>query len=485
MKKQSLHDFVVSSPISIRSILHKLNETGLGIVFVTTSDGTLIASVSDGDLRRMYLKNTDIDIEIDWSLREPPHTLSVDARPSEVFELLRRGYRYIPLVNSDGVVADIASRDQYRTVPISEPDLGDLELANLIECFESGWISSQGPFIQEFEEMFAKVTKSNYALAVSNGTVAIQLALTTLGIGPGAEVLVPDFTFGATINAVIAVGATPVLVDVDNELWTISISDLVAKINKNSRAIVPVHLYGQPAECNKIIDVAKQHNLVVVGDAAEALGATYMGCPIGPQFDAQTFSFFANKQITTGEGGMIVFSSHSSFAHAKILRDHGMDPQKRYWHEFAGYNYRMTNMQASIGVAQLKRFMSIQERRKEIFNMYDKAFDGVSQLSLLPNNDWSTNSNWLYTVRLLGESVVSRDRLIKHMESAGYGLRTAFHSLHKMPPFQKFANGTFPNSLALSQSLVSLPTSNQLTDLEITRISSELIEFLENDNGKF
>ena len=473
-----LEDFILLQNVSQRLILERLNSTGNGIVFLVDQNQILIGSFSDGDARRMYLMGVDLESQIDWSSRAKPFSLPIDTSPSEIFEALRLGYRYIPLLDDDGKVVDVAGRNQIRTIPIAAPDLGEMELANLIECFDSGWISSQGPFITEFEDLFAGVTQTKYALAVSNGTVAIQLALISCGVVAGDEVIVPDFTFGATINAVIAVGATPILVDVELETWTIDLDDLKRKMTPRTKAIIPVHIYGQPARCREIEEIALEYGLITIGDAAEALGAQYYGRPIGNQFDAQTFSFFANKQITTGEGGMIVFKSQKHYELARVLRDHGMSKSKRYWHDFAGFNYRMTNMQAAIGVAQIKRLDEIQLRRLQIFQLYERFLGNSESISFLPKLDWSRNSNWLFTIRLISENQNARDDLIRFMDGRGFNLRPGFSALHLMTPYSRFASGTFENSLTLTESVVSLPTFNKISEEDIKDICEQLLSFV-------
>ena len=242
-----------------------------------------------------------------------------------------------------------------KMIPIAEPLLEEEELNNVMEAVKSGWISSKGKFIPEFEENFARYCGVKHSVATSNGTVALHLALATLGIKEGDEVIVPTLTFIATANAVRYTGAKPVFVDSNPDYWCIDPEKIEGAITPKTRAIIPVHLYGHPCDMEAIMAVAKKHDLYVIEDAAEAHGAEHKGRKVGSFGDIACFSFYGNKIITTGEGGMCLTDDEILAERMRILRDHGMNPGKRYWHDIVGFNYRMTNMQAAIGVAQLEK----------------------------------------------------------------------------------------------------------------------------------
>lgn len=474
-----LERFILRSPVTVRQLLERLNEVGTGFVMVVDSTGTLEGTFTDGDARRLYLEEIDLDSAVDFSTRAKPITARLGTPTDEIFGTVSQGVRYLPILDSHGVVVDLAGADKTRRVPIAQPSIGQAELSNVLQCFHSGWISSQGPFIAQFERDFASQTASNFALAVSNGTVAIQLALSALDLKPGDEVIVPNLTFAATINAVIAVGGIPKLVDVDDETWTISPDEIEKAVNRRTRAILPVHLYGQPVRCEQISSIAESKSLFVVGDAAEALGASYCGKPIGSQFRASTFSFFANKQITTGEGGMITFGDEKDFLVARSLRDHGMSRTRRYWHDHAGFNYRMTNVQAAIGVAQLSRFDTFQLRRRAIFDYYDSILSGHPRVRLLPKMTWSTNSLWLYTIRIRGANEITRDSVISKMSQRGFELRPGFYALNKMKPYERFSQESLPVSEQMSLELVSLPSYYDMDDSTVRELAESLILTLE------
>ena len=256
------------------------------------------------------------------------------------------------------------------TIPILEPSITELEMELVVECLNSGWISSQGNFVKKFEDNFSKLVCDRPCVTTCNGTTSLHLALVALGIGPGDEVIVPDLTFAATINAVIHCGATPVICDVDEHNWNISNETLLGLITKKTRAVIFVHLLGLPCEISAVKKELVSRGILIIEDAAEAIGSSANKKPVGSFGDAAIFSFFGNKTLTTGEGGMAVFKTKRHSDKARVLRDHGMSPNRRYWHNFAGFNYRMTNLQAAVGVAQLQRLPDILKRKIDIGEKY-------------------------------------------------------------------------------------------------------------------
>ena len=481
--KINIDNLFVELPIDFKEALKTIEINGLGIIFFIDSNKKLIGSFSDGDSRRVILKETSLPKMIEKNsdfYNKKPHYLPFDCQISEIWTLFHHNIKCVPLVDKDMNVVDFSTSSRVRKFPILQPDIGDEEINNLLECANTGWISSQGRFIKEFEVDFSGYLNGGHAVAVSSGTAALQLGMLALDIGANDEVIVPNFTFGASINAIIHVGAIPVLVDVDPDTWTLSLKAIEAAINKNTKAIMPVHLYGQSAHIDEINKIAKNNNLHIVEDCAEALGGTYKKRLIGRDGDATCFSFFANKLITTGEGGMVVFKDKKTADKAKIMRDHGMSPQKKYWHEFAGVNFRMTNMQASIGVAQLKKINHFLLKRKNVFQRYDKHFKSNSQLLLLPKNSWSENSYWLYTLVVSEFTEKKRDKLLKALSDRGIDARPGFYPLHKMPPYQKYSNGSdYPISSFLGTSTINLPSSPGLTSDEIDHIAQIVINELE------
>jgi len=356
-------------------------------------------------------------------------------------------------------------------IPIAEPLLGEEELSNVAEAINSGWISSRGKFIPEFERKFAQYCGVKYGVATANGTVALHLALAALGIGPGDEVIVPSLTFVATANAVSYTRAKPIFVDSHPDYWCIDPRKVEEAITPKTRAIVPVHLYGHPCDMDAIMDITSRHDLYIVEDAAEAHGAEYRGRKVGSFGNIACFSFCGNKLITTGEGGMCLTNDEKLVERMRILRDHGMNPNKKYWYDAIGFNYRMTNMQAAIGVAQLERLDKLVEKKREIARWYAKGLGDLTEKGLVglhPEMTWARGVYWIYSILVNDGFGLSRDLLANKLEKRGIETRPLFYPLHFMPMYQ--TKERFPVAEELSRRGVSLPSSANLTAEQVRYI---------------
>ena len=320
--------------------------------------------------------------------------------------------------------------------PIAEPDLTNLEREALIDAFDSGWISSIGKYINEFENNFAKFCDCKYAIAVSNGTSALHLGLISLGIGKGDEVIIPSLTFVATASAVIHCGATPVFVDSEPLFGTICPLSIEKAVTKKTKAIIAVHLYGHPAEMDTINDIAKKNSLFVIEDAAEAHGAKYNDRLVGGIGDIGAFSFYGNKIITTGEGGMITTNDKKVCDKVKFLRDHAMDQNRRYWHTEVGYNYRITNLQAAIGVAQLSRIQEIINKKIGLLEYYKEKIS--SNFKFNPEKKHVKSVPWLISAIIPDSSSLNRKYFLDKIKELGVDSRPFFIPIHLMPPYSKY-----------------------------------------------
>lgn len=358
---------------------------------------------------------------------------------------------------------------------MAEPSLEGNEIKYVTECIKTNWISSKGKYVEKFEKDFSNYCGMKYGVAVSNGTTALHLALVALGITKDDEVIVPDLTFAATANAVLYCGAKPVLVDVDEKTWCIDTKKLDEVITKKTKAIIPVHLYGIPCDMDALKNAAKKHNLFIIEDCAEAHGINYKDKKVGSFGDISCFSFYGNKIITTGEGGMCLTNNPLLAEKMRVLRDHGMNKEKRYWHDEVGYNYRLTNIQAAIGVAQLERINEIIKKRIKISQIYTKFLSQNKKLILPWGSDNSGAFYWMYSIVLKKEAKISRDVLINILSEHGIESRPFFFPLHKMPPYFA-ANGEhkYRNSSTLSNQGISLPSYTNLGETKINRIG-ELI----------
>lgn len=473
-------NYSVQTGTPIADALKLIDKEASGLCLVM--DGTrIIGMMTDGDARRAFLTGTTLQCPVDLAMKREFFSLPPTASLSEIQKGLRI-HKLIPIVNECGQLIDLATKDRYHHIPLVEPVFDGNELEYVTDCITSGWISSQGRYVKKFEESFGDYIGVKQALAVSNGTVALHLALVTLGIGPGDEVIVPDLTFAAPVNAICYVGATPVFVDVDPITMAID-PNLVSKaITHKTKAIVAVHLYGHPVDIAAIMDVAKRHNLKVVEDCAEALGSLYHGTHVGCDGDAATFSFFGNKMITTGEGGMLVIKDPELHSRAQVLRDHGMSPARRYWHEEIGYNYRLTNIQAAIGVAQLQRIDEFVDRKLKIAEIYKQCLSKIPGIQLPGNHGNVRNSYWLYTILLRGSLKNKRNELLELLKLNGIESRPVFYPMHRMPPYQKYCDTgeKFEVADRLSDGGLSLPTSITNSDSEITYVCSLIRDFLQD-----
>lgn len=360
-------------------------------------------------------------------------------------------------------------------IPVFAPWLSGNARRYVLDCLDTGWISSLGEYVGRFEREFARFSETQHAVATSNGTTALHLALATLGVGPGDEVLVPDLTFVATANVVRYTGAAPVLVDADPTTWTLDPADAGRRVTARTRAIIPVHLYGHPADMDPILEMARAHGLWVVEDAAEAHGARYQGRRVGALGHIGAFSFYGNKIITTGEGGMLVTNDAVLAQRAAFLRDHAMDPHRRYYHPEVGFNYRMTNIQAAIGCAQLEQVEAILDRRKAIAAAYEAGLVGIPGLGLPPSESWAQNVYWMYSVLVGPAFGCDRDAVREGLRARGVDSRPFFVPLHDLPPYRAEA-AAFPVAARLSRTGINLPSGTGLTLDEIATVCRALRE---------
>ncbi len=361
-------------------------------------------------------------------------------------------------------------------INVSNPFIGKLEKELINDALESGWVSSQGQYIIEFEKKFADFCNTKHCILVANGTVALHLALETLHIGEGDEVIVPDLTFVATANIVKMAGATPIFADVRASDWCIDPEDVERKITANTKAIIPVHLYGHPAAMNELKKIADKNNIYLIEDAAEAHGAEYFGKKVGSLGTLGTFSFFGNKIITTGEGGAITTDSDTIAERAKFLRDHGMSKQKRYWYTEVAFNYRMTNLQAALGVAQLKQIEEFINSRDIILEQY-KSYLTDSRFKLNPCIDGARPVNWMTCLIIDGFTSEMRDTLIELLKKDGVDSRPFFYTLSTLPMYKRQA---CPVSYDLSSRGINLPTYHNLSESDIQYVCKSVIKAVES-----
>lgn len=472
-----LEDLFLEPTETLLEAMKTLDKNGRGICLVR-KDERIIGSVTDGDIRRCLIRFGDATTKVEEAMNKKFFFLDADASPEEIRNSFSTSLRVIPLLNKEGKLVDIADAYTNHLIPIVKPSLRGNELRYITECITSNWVSSQGKFVNRFESLFSSLHEEMPALSVSNGTTALHLALLSLGIGEGDEVLVPNLTFAASANSVIHCNANPVLCEVDRDSLCIDISKAEELLTSRTKAVMPVHLYGQPCNMTKIMKFACKYNLKVVEDCAEALGSKWLGKRVGTFGDAATFSFFGNKTVTTGEGGMVIFNKESTFSVAKELRDHGMSSSRKYWHEKVGFNYRMTNMQAALGVAQMERFEDIVDAKIRLSMKYLDLLSSSEKIAWLPRvSPEVKNSFWLFTIILKPE--IDRDYIISAMKELGVELRPVFYPLSEMPPYSAcHRSSDLCISRWISRYGISLPSSVDLTSVEQEYICERLLQLL-------
>ena len=373
-------------------------------------------------------------------------------------------------------IPDFEQSPRRAIIPVCEPLLDGNELKYVQQAVETNWISSAGSFIHEFEAKFAEKCGARYGIACANGTVAMHLALATLGLEPGDEVILPTFTMIATINAVAYCGATPVLVDNEPHYWQMDVEQVAAKITPRTKAIVPVHIYGHPVDMDPLMEVARQYGITVIEDAAESHGAQYKGRPTGSLGDAAGFSFYGNKIITTGEGGMITTNNREIARLAWNLRDHAFSTERHFWHKFVGFNYRMTNLQAAVGLGQVEQMDAFVEARRQHAFEYNRRLAGIPGITTPPEAEWAKNVYWMYGILVdKAEFGMDRDALRQVLADQGIETRTFFIPMHCQPVYwNTFKGQRYPVAERLCRDGFYLPSASSLMLDEIEYITETI-----------
>lgn len=358
-------------------------------------------------------------------------------------------------------------------IPVYRPFIGRREREYVLDAVESTWISSKGEYLDRFERGFADFVAAREGIAVCNGTVALHLALAALGIGSGDEVIVPTFTYVASVNAITYTGATPVFVDSEPDYWNLDPTLIDGLVTANTKAILVVHLYGHPADMDPIMEIGRRHRIPVLEDAAEAHGARYRGRCVGSIGHAGAFSFFGNKIITTGEGGMVVTNDEDFAATCRHLRGQGVSPSRTYWHDVVGFNYRMTNVAAAIGVAQLERVDEVLARKRHIAALYRGRLEGVAGVTLQREAEWASAVWWMVSI-LVDPDV--RDALMQFMSENGVETRPFFYPAHQLPMYAN--KGSYPVAEKLGASGINLPSFPELTEAEVDLVCGLVARFM-------
>ncbi|MBK9332890.1 MAG: DegT/DnrJ/EryC1/StrS family aminotransferase [Ignavibacteria bacterium] len=367
-------------------------------------------------------------------------------------------------------------------IPVNEPLLSGNEKKYLNECIDTGWISSEGPFVNEFEKKFAAYCGRKYGVAVCNGTAALEAAMISLDLKKDDEVIMPSFTIISCASAIIRAGGTPVLTDSDPHTWNMNPDEVRKKITSRTKAIMAVHIYGLPVDMDPVLKIADEYGLKVIEDAAELIGQTYKGKMCGSFGNVSTFSFYPNKHITTGEGGMILTDDAVTAEKCRSLRNLCFKPGKRFVHDELGYNFRMTNLQAALGVAQFEQIDNFMEKKKYIGRRYTEELKEIDCIQIpLEETDYSRNIYWVYGILLKKEAGMNSEEIMKILADRKIGTRPFFYPMHKQPVFKKaglFNNEEYPVSDYLGDYGFYIPSGLGVTDEQINRVSEQLKEIL-------
>ncbi|MGR9280160.1 DegT/DnrJ/EryC1/StrS family aminotransferase [Rhizobium johnstonii] len=367
-------------------------------------------------------------------------------------------------------------------IPVNEPLLNGNESKYLLECIETGWISSEGPFITRFEREFAATVGRKHAIAVANGSMALDAGMMALGLEEGAEVIMPSFTIISCAAAIVRAGCVPVAVDSDPLTWNIDPTKIEAAITPKTRAIMVVHIYGLPCDMTAINEIARRHNLKIIEDAAEMHGQTYNGQPCGSFGDVSIFSFYPNKHITTGEGGMIVTDSDALADRSRSLRNLCFLPTRRFVHEELGWNMRMTNMQAALGCAQLERLPEFVERKRAMGKLYTELLQDLPGIQLpLPETSYARNIYWVYGIVLKDEIDFDAAEAMKRLAAKGIGCRPFFWPMHEQPVLQKmgfFKDADLPIAAKLARRGFYIPSGMALREDQIREVAGIVAEVI-------
>ena len=367
-------------------------------------------------------------------------------------------------------------------IPVNEPLLNGNEKKYLCECIDTGWISSEGPFVKDFEKKMSATVGRKYGIAVSNGTAALEVACHAIGIGDGDEVIMPTFTIISCAMAVTKLGAVPVLIDSDICDWNMNVDEIENKITKKTKAIMIVHVYGLPVQVDRVLALAKKYNLKVIEDAAEMHGQTYNGLPCGSFGDISTFSFYPNKHVTTGEGGMVVTDSEELAERCRLLRNLCFRKDVRYVHDEISDNYRFTNLQAAVGLAQLERLEEFIQMKRDMGKFYTEHLQGVKGLKLpIDHTTYAENIYWVYGLVLDENINIDNREMQKILANEGIGTRTFFWCMHEQPVYQNmglFGGERYKNAEYLARKGFYIPSGLALTKEQMSRVVDCVIKVM-------
>ena len=462
--------FTIESKASCLEAFNLLNSNkGKGLIIIGNKKA--IGFVTDGDIRRFLISGGEIKDNVELAMKKEFIKFSKIPTYLEAIEFLDRGIKILPIISNNDEFIDLIDLNDISKIPIHDPRLVGNELKYLTECIETNWISSQGSYVDKFEQLFSEIHNNIPASTTSSGTTSLELAFKTIKSRKNGYVLVPDLTFGATLNAVINSGLTPLICPIKKDDFSIDLSNISESILSETAAICVVHLYGSIVDMSSIFELRKKYNFYIVEDCAEALGSKINGQRAGTFGDFSAFSFFGNKLITTGEGGMILCKNDELFEYFNLIKNHGMSKNKKYWHEVVGTNARMTNIQAAIGLGQLENLEKVVKKKREIHSDYFKKLSCLEDKLVMWHESTNVQSSyWLNTINLKKDIYINN--LLSNGKKMNIDFRRCFYPMNSLPAFRKYANrnSDYNHSTLLFNQLICLPSGLNLSVEKISKV---------------
>jgi len=478
---KKINNITLRENTTIKQAMECINKTGIRIVLVVDKNKKFLGVATDGDIRRALLVGKNFNTSIKTIMNRNPITASEKTPAAKLLEkMLDKGIQEIPLIDNKGRVVDLVLLRELKSIPLSSPDITYKEVKVINEVLSTPTLSI-GPKVKEFEKKVAEYVRTKYAIAVNSGTSGLHLCIKSLGIKDGDEVITTPFSFIASANCILYEGAKPVFVDIDENTLCIDPNKIEEKITKKTKAILPVHIFGYACDMDKILRIAKKYKLAVIEDACEALGTEYKRKKVGSFGDCAVFSFYPNKPITTGEGGMIVTNDEKIANLCKSMRNQGREEGDEWlYHKRLGYNYRMSELCAALGVVQMERIEEILKKREKVAQLYNRKLNNVKGIRIPSIAPYVTKMSWfVYVIRLEGKKFTKEDRdeIIEELEDRGINCRNYFPPIHLEPFYVKmfdYKKGDFPITEKVSDLTIALPFSNNLTEKEIDYICNSL-----------
>ena len=473
----NLSKLSLNSNCSIREAMKKMDEFAIETLFIVDDSSKLKGVVTNGDIRRSLLKGSSIDDPINECMNKNYVSASAIDDREYLLRSLKDGIKLIPIIDENHNLIDVVGSEFDEYIPIYSPYIDNSELRYVNECIKKSWISSTGPLVSEFERRFSEFTGLEDCISTSNGSTALELAFTLCNLKPEDEIIAPALTFASPVNSAIRTGAKVKLIDVDKNTMCLNLNIIKSHITSRTKVIVIVNLYGYPVNIKELRQNIPS-DILIIEDCAESLGSYRDNVHCGIYSDFATFSFFGNKTITTGEGGMLFCSKKENRSRAISLRDHGMKKDKKYWHEEIGFNFRMTSLQAAVGLGQLEKIDKILDLKNKVFEKYENIFSKYG-INLRKTNEKNvSDSNWLVVLRDPRITEIDLDQLQLQLKIMGIDVRKVFYPLPEMQIYKEYSLSNYENCFSIHCSSICLPSSPLLRSAQIEMLSYKILNLL-------